>query len=55
MAIELPAKVFSRLFHLPSITLPAKIFAGCFSVAGCLSTLLTQFLPAVLILSWQTN
>jgi hypothetical protein len=49
MAIELPAKVFSRLFHLPSITLPAKIFAGCFSA------LLTQFLPAVLILSWQTN
>jgi hypothetical protein len=48
MAIELPAKVFSQLFHLPSITLLAKIFNGCFFVAGYLSALLTQFLPAVL-------
>jgi hypothetical protein len=36
-AIELPAKVFPRLFHLPEIILPAKLFAGCFCFAGCYS------------------
>jgi hypothetical protein len=37
--MELPAKIFSRLFRLPAIIQPAKIFPGCFSFAGCYGAL----------------
>jgi hypothetical protein len=54
-AVELPAKVFSRQFYLPSKTLPAKLFAGCFFFTGCLFALIYQVLPAVKFLSWQID
>jgi hypothetical protein len=52
-APKLPAKVFSRLFCLPAKTLPAKLFAGCFLLAGSLPALVALFVPAVLCFSRQ--
>jgi hypothetical protein len=53
--MELPAKIFSRLFHLPAIIQPAKIFPGCFSFAGCYGALKACRLPTVYFLSWQIH
>jgi hypothetical protein len=54
-AAELPAKVFSRQFCLPSKTLLAKLFAGCFCFPGCLFALIYPFLLAVKFLSRQID
>jgi hypothetical protein len=52
---ELPAKVLPRLFCLPSKTLPAKLFAGCFPFPDSFPAAWALFLPAVLFLYQQFN